>query len=108
MTDLGDLVGGIFTYAKSVRAIDINNTGQIIVTVPEPASYATMLAGLVLVGLFAIRGGEVRSADGFELRLHRSVRSRIEGEHTVSGVATLHGTMLRERKPWHQVAMRWP
>lgn len=53
MTDLNSLVGlpsGIvLTYA-----IDINNAGQVIVTaipaIPEPRSYALMLAGLGLIG----------------------------------------------------------
>jgi probable HAF family extracellular repeat protein len=49
MTDLNSLLnlsnGPIFT-----SAVDINNHGQVIGVIPEPASYILMLAGLALVG----------------------------------------------------------
>ncbi|MGH8763468.1 MAG: PEPxxWA-CTERM sorting domain-containing protein [Nitrosospira sp.] len=38
------------------EAYDINNRGQVLATIiPEPASYALMLAGLGLVGFMARR-----------------------------------------------------
>jgi probable HAF family extracellular repeat protein len=60
MTDLNSLVdlpAGIVLHA----ALDINNMGQVIVhastipPIPEPQSYALMLAGLGLIGLWAWR-----------------------------------------------------
>ncbi|MGH8762740.1 MAG: PEP-CTERM sorting domain-containing protein, partial [Nitrosospira sp.] len=54
MTDLNsiaDLPAGVYLTSASA----INNQGQVIATIPEPASYALMLAGLGLVG-FMTRG----------------------------------------------------
>jgi probable HAF family extracellular repeat protein len=56
MTDLNSLVdlpeGMILT-----KALDINNNGQVLVTgvIPEPETYALMLAGLGLIGFMARR-----------------------------------------------------
>ena len=56
MTDLNSLVelpvGIVLT-----SALDINNAGQVIVTavIPEPQSYALMLAGLILAGFMVRR-----------------------------------------------------
>jgi hypothetical protein len=56
MTDLNSLVelpvGIVLT-----SALNINNAGQVIVTavIPEPRSYALMLAGLILVGFMVRR-----------------------------------------------------
>jgi hypothetical protein len=53
MTDLNSLVSlpGIFT------ATGINNHGQVVVvgTIPEPETYAMLLAGLGLLGFIARR-----------------------------------------------------
>jgi hypothetical protein len=47
-----------------VRGIDINNRGQVIanaIPIPEPETYALMLAGLGLVGFMARKKkGEIR------------------------------------------------
>jgi probable HAF family extracellular repeat protein len=56
MTDLNSLAGlpsGIILTS----AIDINNAGQVLVaaTIPEPQSYALMLAGLILIGFMVRR-----------------------------------------------------
>jgi probable HAF family extracellular repeat protein len=54
MTDLNSLVslpaGAVLTGARG-----INNLGQVVAVVPEPATYALMLAGLGLVGFMARR-----------------------------------------------------
>jgi hypothetical protein len=54
MTDLGSFSHGvIFT-----GAVGINNLGQVIAvtpTIPEPASYVLMLAGLGMIGFMARR-----------------------------------------------------
>lgn len=50
MTDLNTLVDLPAGFVV-VNAIDINNNGQVIATVvPEPESYALLLAGLALIG----------------------------------------------------------
>ena len=53
LNSLVDLPDGVIL----THAIDINNNGQVIATgiVPEPETYALMLAGLVLVGFIARR-----------------------------------------------------
>jgi probable HAF family extracellular repeat protein len=56
ITDLNSLVewpAGIVLR----EAVDINNAGQVLVTalIPEPQSYALMIAGLILLGLVARR-----------------------------------------------------
>ncbi|SEO99762.1 PEP-CTERM protein-sorting domain-containing protein [Nitrosovibrio sp. Nv6] len=59
MTDLNSLVelpAGTVLF----DAVDINNAGQVVVlasvqVIPEPQSYALMLAGLILVGFVARR-----------------------------------------------------
>jgi probable HAF family extracellular repeat protein len=59
MTDLNSLVD-LPAGVVLKEAVDINNAGQVLVTalIPEPQSYALMLAGLVLVGAM-IRRKEV-------------------------------------------------
>jgi probable HAF family extracellular repeat protein len=56
MTDLNSLVEWPAGIALA-NAIDINNVGQVLVnaTIPEPQSYALMLAGLMLVGFMVRR-----------------------------------------------------
>ena len=57
MTDLNSLAN-LPARVILTEAIDINNHGQVIalaLVVPEPASYALMLAGLALVGLMVKR-----------------------------------------------------
>jgi probable HAF family extracellular repeat protein len=53
LNSLVDLPAGVFL----TKAFAINNTGQVIVTalVPEPESYALMLAGLALMGVVVRR-----------------------------------------------------
>ncbi|WP_256326926.1 PEP-CTERM sorting domain-containing protein [Nitrosospira multiformis] len=55
MTDLNSLVE-LAPGTVLREAVAINNTGQVLVTalIPEPQSYALMLAGLILLG-FVIR-----------------------------------------------------
>jgi hypothetical protein len=66
MTDLNSLVslpnGVVLTEATA-----INNVGQVVAisTIPEPACYTPMLAGLGLVGFMASR----RKAGGAEVTL---------------------------------------
>jgi hypothetical protein len=51
LNSLVDLPGGVILTAR-----DINNSGQIIVAaIPEPESYALLLAGLVLIGVVTWR-----------------------------------------------------
>jgi len=61
MTDLNSLVANLGSGAFIEKANGINNHGQIIVTidgvpaVPEPETYAMLLAGLALIGFMARR-----------------------------------------------------
>ena len=55
MTDLNSMVD-LPAGVKLIEATDINNAGQVIaVAIPEPESYAMLLAGLILVGFIAPR-----------------------------------------------------
>ncbi len=56
MTDLDSLID-LPTGYRLTRAVDINNNGQVLVTatIPEPETYAFLLAGLVLTGFMARR-----------------------------------------------------
>ena len=55
MTDLNSLVG-LSGGAVLADARGINNAGQVTATpIPEPGSYALLLAGLVLVRIMAAR-----------------------------------------------------
>lgn len=64
MTDLNSLVhlpGGLFLR----EAFAINNAGQVIaITVPEPQSYALLLAGLVLTGVMVRRKQKAGALEG--------------------------------------------
>jgi hypothetical protein len=59
LNDLGQVVGLSSTSVGGVSltgAIDINNAGQVIALgIPEPESYAMLLAGLGLIGFIARR-----------------------------------------------------
>lgn len=54
MTDLNSLVNPAEGPIRLLRALDINNQGQILVSaVPEPETYAMLLVGLGLLGFLA-------------------------------------------------------
>ena len=55
MTDLSSLVSPAEGPVRLERTPGINNHGQVLVTlvIPEPQTYAMLLAGLALVGFIA-------------------------------------------------------
>jgi hypothetical protein len=64
MRDLNSLVA-LSNGAILERTVGINNNGQVIALgIPEPETYALMLAGLALVGFIARR---TRSEAGFSV-----------------------------------------
>ena len=64
MTDLNSLVHLPDGFVMD-RAIAINDMGQVIVSaIPEPESYAIMLAGLVLTGVMVRRKQKVDALEG--------------------------------------------